>query len=254
MPSGAHKVYAVLPAAGLGTRMLGTRSAAASPGAAEGRAPSKQFAPLAGKPILVHTLSRFAANKSISTIVVALRKSEMDGFTKALADEAFSAQVRVVEGGENRQESVWNGLSWLAQKAGADDIILVHDAVRPFIDDKLISSVIACAEQYGAAIVGLPAVDTIKLVERTAQGAIISSTIPRERVVMAQTPQAFRFGVLKAAFESALKDSFTGTDEASLVERLGHEVAVVMGSPANIKITTPHDMELAEFLVESGRA
>ena len=103
------------------------------------------------------------------------------------------------------------------------------------------------AEKYGAAIAGLPAVDTVKQVERTAEGALITATMPRERVVMAQTPQGFRFDVLKRAFNEAIADGFMGTDEASLVERSGHDVAVVMGSPSNIKITTPADLELAEF-------
>ena len=106
---------------------------------------------------------------------------------------------------------------------------------------------IEAAAKHGAAIAGLPAVDTIKQVERTAEGAIITSTVPRERVVMAQTPQGFRYDLLKRVFDDAAQDGFIGTDEASLVERAGYDVAVVMGSPRNIKITTPSDMELAEF-------
>jgi 2-C-methyl-D-erythritol 4-phosphate cytidylyltransferase len=128
----------------------------------------------------------------------------------------------------------------------------VHDAVRPFIEREVITSVIDAAKKFGAAIAGIPAVDTIKQVDRTAQGAIITSTIPRERIVLAQTPQGFRYSVLKKAFDEAQADDFTGTDEASLVERSGHEVAVVMGSPRNIKITTPGDMQLAEFYLKQG--
>ena len=134
-------------------------------------------------------------------------------------------------------------------KAAGDDIILVHDAVRPFVDNDIIASVIAGAQKHGAVIAGVPAVDTIKQVDRTAEGAIVASTIPRERVVQAQTPQGFRYDVLKRAFDDAQSAGFLGTDEASLVERMGHEVAVVMGSPKNIKITTPDDLELAEFFV-----
>jgi 2-C-methyl-D-erythritol 4-phosphate cytidylyltransferase len=130
--------------------------------------------------------------------------------------------------------------------------VLVHDAVRPFVDDEIIASVIREVEKHGAAIAGLPAVDTIKQVERAAEGAIISSTIPRERVVMAQTPQGFRYELIKRAFDSAIADGFTGTDEASLVERIGESVWVVMGSARNIKITTPGDMELAEFFLAKG--
>jgi 2-C-methyl-D-erythritol 4-phosphate cytidylyltransferase len=153
--------------------------------------------------------------------------------------------VHLVEGGEHRQQSVANALA--AVKAAPDDIILVHDAVRPLVDDEIIGNVIQGAEKHGAAIAGLPAVDTVKQVERSAENAIITATVPRERVVLAQTPQGFRFSVLKKAFDEADADGFVGTDEASLVERSGHPVAVVMGSTRNLKITTPADLELAEF-------
>jgi len=131
---------------------------------------------------------------------------------------------------------------------------LVHDAVRPFVTQEIIRSVISAAQKYGAAIAGLPAVDTVKQVERTADGAVIIATLPRERVVMAQTPQGFRYQVLKKAFDEATADGFSGTDEASLVERSGHQVAVVMGSPRNIKITTPADLELAEYYLKTAPA
>jgi 2-C-methyl-D-erythritol 4-phosphate cytidylyltransferase len=180
-----------------------------------------------------------------------LRKQDIKSFQSAVNQESFGARVQLVEGGENRQQSVANALAHV--KAEAKDIVLVHDAVRPFIDSDLIGRVIAAVAKHGAAIAGMPAVDTVKQVDRTADGAIITSTIPRERVVMAQTPQGFRYEVLKKAFDEAQADAFTGTDEASLVERSGHEVAVVMGSPRNIKITTPGDMQLAEFYVDSSR-
>ena len=125
--------------------------------------------------------------------------------------------------------------------------MLVHDAVRPLVTSEIILEVIEAAKKYGAAIAGLPAIDTVKQVERTAEGAIIKTTIPRAGVVLAQTPQGFRYSVIKKVFDEAAVDGFMGTDEASLAERAGHEVAVVMGSPRNIKITNPGDMELAEF-------
>ncbi len=149
-----------------------------------------------------------------------------------------------------RQQSVENALKAVA--AAPDDIVLVHDAVRPFVAPQIIQEVIAAAEKYGAAIAGLPAVDTVKQVERTAEGALIKTTIPRAGIVMAQTPQGFRYGVIKKAFDEASADGFLGTDEASLVERSGHQVAVVMGAARNIKITTPADMELAEFYLKGG--
>ena len=128
----------------------------------------------------------------------------------------------------------------------------MHDAVRPFVTPNIIEDVIKAVKKYGAAIAGLPSVDTVKQVERTADGALIKTTLPRERVVLAQTPQGFRYDMLKKAFDEAALDGFMGTDEASLIERSGKEVMVVMGSPKNIKITTPADMELAEFYLKSG--
>lgn len=237
------KVVAIIPAAGLGTRM-----AAAPESKGKKLAASKQFTELRGTPILVHTLRKFAASPEVSEIYVALRQSEISGFRGRLERESkdfLQKKIEFVEGGEHRQQSVANAIN--AISAAADDIVLVHDAVRPFVTLEIIHDVIQAAQKYGAAIAGMPAVDTVKQVERTAEGAVITSTVPRERVVMAQTPQGFRFGVLKKAFDEANADGFIGTDEASLVERSGHEVAVVMGSPRNIKITTPGDLELAEF-------
>jgi 2-C-methyl-D-erythritol 4-phosphate cytidylyltransferase len=134
-----------------------------------------------------------------------------------------------------------------AIQAADDDIVLVHDAVRPFVDHETIVGVIEAVKKYGAAIAGMPAVDTIKQVERTSDGAIIRSTIPREVLVHAQTPQGFRFALLKNAFDKAEGEGFLGTDEASLLEHVGQDVHVVMGSPRNIKITTPSDLDVAEL-------
>lgn len=240
------KVVVIIPAAGLGTRM----SVAAAKKGKKAPLPTKQFAELGGVPILIHTLRKFLQAPQVSEIFLALRKPEAEQFKPQLDKELKSAggkKVQIVEGGEHRQHSVANALAKV--KAAADDIVLVHDAVRPFVDNEIIASVIAAAEKHGAAIAGVPAVDTVKQVDRTAEGAIVASTIPRERVVQAQTPQGFRYAVLRQAFDEAQAEGFVGTDEASLVERMGHEVAVVMGSPKNIKITTPDDLELAEFFV-----
>jgi 2-C-methyl-D-erythritol 4-phosphate cytidylyltransferase len=240
------KVIAIIPAAGLGTRM-----APAPSGKNKKTAPSKQFTELGGIPILVHTLRKFVTSPSVSEIFVALRKNEIAGFRSRLETEfkdVLKKTIQFAEGGEHRQHSVANALA--AISASADDVVLVHDAVRPFVTEQIIEDVVRAAQKYGAAIAGLPAVDTVKQVERTAEGALVSATLPRERVVMAQTPQGFRFDLLKKVFDEATADGFLGTDEASLVERSGHEVAVVMGSARNIKITTPGDMELAEFFLK----
>jgi 2-C-methyl-D-erythritol 4-phosphate cytidylyltransferase len=237
------KVVVIIPAAGLGTRMASATSTKGKKPAA-----SKQFTELAGTPILIHTLRKFAASAEVAEICIALRANEIEGFRRRLEKEAkdvLGKKVLFVEGGEHRQQSVAHAMT--AISAAADDVVLVHDAVRPFVTPEIIHDVIEAARKYGAAIAGVPAVDTIKEVQRTAEGAVVTATIPRERVVMAQTPQGFRYDVLKKAFDEAEADGFMGTDEASLVERSGHEVAVVMGAVKNIKITTPGDLELAEF-------
>jgi len=236
----------IIPAAGLGTRM------ASAPGTKLKKpAATKQFTELGGTPILIHTLRKFVASPEVSEIYIALRANEIDGFHARLEKEAkdiLQKKIHLVEGGEHRQHSVSNAMRSVS--AGDDDIVLVHDAVRPFVTEEIIHDVIQAAQKYGAAIAALPAVDTVKQVERTADGALITATLPRERVVLAQTPQGFRYHVLKKAFDEATTDGFVGTDEASLVERSGHAVAVVMGSPKNIKITAPADMELAEFYLK----
>lgn len=210
---------------------------------------TKQFAELGGKPILLHTIERFAEVPRVDEIFIAVRESETERLRELVAGQGTRPKIHVIVGGDHRQASVANALAQVS--ANVDDVVLVHDAVRPFVDREIIESVIDCAAKDGAAIAGVPAVDTVKQVERTANGAIITSTVPRERVVMAQTPQGFRYQLLKQAFDAAAQDGFTGTDEASLLERAGHQVAVVMGSPRNIKITTPADLELAEFFLSS---
>ena len=235
----------IIPAAGLGTRMAPVSAAK------DAKHPSKQFTELAGTPILIHTLRKFAAIDQISEIWLALRENEIEAFRDRLKKEAtdvLKKKIEFVVGGEHRQQSVEHALN--AIKAAPDDVVLVHDAVRPLVTPEIIHDVIEAAKKYGAAIAGLPAVDTVKQVERTAEGAIIKTTIPRAGVVLAQTPQGFRYEVIKKVFDEASADGFMGTDEASLAERSGHEVAVVMGSPKNIKITNPGDMELAEFYLK----
>ena len=243
------KVIVIIPAAGLGTRM------APMPSAMDAKTkkphPSKQFSQLAGTPILIHTLRRFAAVDAVSEIWIALRENEIEGFRERLTQEAkdvLKKKIELVAGGEHRQQSVEHALSGIS--AAPEDVVLVHDAVRPLVTAEVINEVIEAAKKYGAAIAGLPAVDTVKQVERTSEGAIVKATIPRAGVVLAQTPQGFHYSVIKKAFDEASADGFTGTDEASLAERSGHQVAVVMGSPRNIKITNPGDMELAEFYLK----
>lgn len=229
------KVAVIIPAAGLGTRM--TRSYAERSGISR-----KQFMLLDGAPILLHTLGKFAACDRVSEIVIALRADDMEWVRKMLEEARLEKPVRLVEGGESRQASVENALLTLAPDT---TLVAVHDAVRPFVDADTIARVIDEAAATGAAIVGIVPVDTVKQVHRNK----IRATIPRERLVLAQTPQVFRFEILQRAFAAARQDNFTGTDESSLVERLDQEVSVVAGSDRNIKITRAADMDLARLFL-----
>jgi 2-C-methyl-D-erythritol 4-phosphate cytidylyltransferase len=226
------RVFVIIPAAGIGTRM------------ATAPAP-KQFLEVGGVPVLVHSLRAFLAAPRVEAVCVAVRGQERERVQAQISAFKLGPRVHMVEGGDNRQESVANALA--ALECADNDVVLVHDAVRPLIEVGIIEKTIDAVVKHGAAIVGLPAVDTIKQVERTADGAIVTATIPRERVVQAQTPQGALAGVLKHAFAEAEADGFAGTDEASLLERAGVEVAVVAGSARNFKITQPGDLQLAEF-------
>jgi 2-C-methyl-D-erythritol 4-phosphate cytidylyltransferase len=232
------KVTVILPAAGLGTRM--GRSVPEKAGTSR-----KQFMLLEGSPILLHTIRKFVSTSAVAEIVVALRADDIEWVRELLRAEKFSKPVRLVEGGDSRQESVENALATLDD---ATELVAVHDAVRPFIEHSVLEKVFAEAHESGAAIVGIVPVDTVKQVHRNK----IRQTIPRERLILAQTPQVFRFDLLKSAFARAREDGFAGTDESSLVERLDQiEVSVVPGSDRNLKITKPSDMDLARlFLAE----
>jgi len=231
------KVAVILPAAGLGTRM--------GKGSAEKTGTSrKQFMLLEGSPILIHTVRRFAASERVAEIVVAVRAEDLEWVGGMLAREFPGRRVRAVEGGNSRQQSVENALATLGPET---PLVAVHDAVRPFIELETILKVFDEAAETGAAIVGVPVVDTVKQVSRATGRVRIRATLPREKLVMAQTPQVFRYDLLARAFELAREDGFLGSDEASMVERLDVEVSVVLGSDRNIKITKPGDMDLARL-------
>jgi 2-C-methyl-D-erythritol 4-phosphate cytidylyltransferase len=236
------RVFVILPAAGIGTRMAAGSHAAAP----------KQFLSVGGVPVLVRSVKAFLEVSRVDAVCVAVRPTERERVEEQIREHKLGKRVHVVEGGDSRQESVGNALA--ALESNDDDLVLVHDAVRPLIDAATIERTIDAVERHGAAIVGLPAVDTIKQVERTADGAIVTATIPRERIVLAQTPQGARVELLRRAFAEAKTDGFAGTDEASLLERAGVEVAVVLGSAKNFKITQPGDIELAEFYLQQAGA
>jgi len=238
-----NRVTAILPAAGLGTRMGGEKP--------------KQFLALDGVPLLVFTLRRLATCPAITDFVIATRAEELDSVAASVELENLGRPVHVVRGGDTRQDSVANAL---VEVPADSDLILVHDAVRPLVTRSQIERVIAEAGACDAAILGIPAMDTVKEVKRAtpqaggADVALITATIPRERVVLAQTPQVFRTSLLLEAFARARNDGVSASDEAGLVERLGRDVHVVLGSERNLKITRPGDMELAEFYFRQERA
>jgi 2-C-methyl-D-erythritol 4-phosphate cytidylyltransferase len=232
-------IVAILPAAGFGTRM-----GADSP---------KQFRLLDGVPVVVFTLRRLAACSLIGEFLIATRADEIEFLKDRIAAERLSRPVRVLPGGDTRQESVAKALSAGPQDA---EFVLVHDAVRPLVTRDQIERVIAEARRCRAAILGIPAMDTVKEVKRASlpeDVALITATIPRERIVLAQTPQVFEAALLREAFARAATDGFTASDEAALVERLGQEVHVVLGSERNLKITRPGDLSIAEFYLSRER-
>jgi 2-C-methyl-D-erythritol 4-phosphate cytidylyltransferase len=233
------RIAAILPAAGLGTRM--------------GAETPKQFLELDGTPIVIHSLRRIASCPLVTDIIVATRADEVTRLRERIAEEKFKQTVRVVKGGDSRQDSVAEALREVPKDT---EIVLVHDAVRPFVTAEQITRVIEEARRCEAAILGIPAMDTVKEVKRASlpeDVALIIGTIPRERVVLAQTPQAFATKLLKEAFARGQADGVSASDEAGLVERMGHDVHVVLGSERNMKITKPADMDLAKFYLERER-
>lgn len=231
------QIVAILPAAGLGTRM--------------GHETPKQFLELDGVPIVILSLRRIASCPLITKIIVATRAEEVERLDARIRQENFPQPVQVVKGGDSRQGSVAQALKLVPDST---ELVVVHDAVRPFVTAEQITRVIEEARRCKAAILAIPAMDTIKEVKRASlpeDVALITATIPRERVVLAQTPQVFETKLLKEAFAGAEADGVNASDEAGLIEKLGHEVHVVQGSERNIKITKPSDMELARFYLRA---
>lgn len=208
----------------------------------------KQFLELGGLPLLVHSLRVLEASHVISAIVLAVPKSEMEYCRRDIVSAHGFKKVRaVVEGGEERQDSVGRGLAAVGDDA---DIVLVHDAVRPFLTGEMIARVVEAAAKHGAAIVAVPMRDTVK---RAGPDGLIDETVDRKPLWLAQTPQAFKRGLLEEAHAKALQDGFRATDDAQLVEHLGHRVAIVEGSTDNIKVTRPEDLAMGESILASRR-
>ncbi|MFI5097575.1 MAG: 2-C-methyl-D-erythritol 4-phosphate cytidylyltransferase [Candidatus Acidiferrales bacterium] len=232
-------ITAILPAAGLGTRM--------------GAETPKQFLELDGVPIVILSLRRIAACPLITEIIVATRADNVERLEVRIREEKFKQPVRVIKGGDLRQDSVAKALKLIGDET---ELVLVHDAVRPFVTVEQITRVIEEARRCKAAILGVPAMDTVKEVKRASlpeDVALITATVPRERIVLAQTPQVFETRLLKEAFAQAEEDGLSASDEAGLVERMGHDVYVVQGSEPTSKSPSPRTWTLRAFISTPSR-
>ena len=206
----------------------------------------KQYLLLAGVPILTRTLQAFGACDRIDRIILVVPPADIAFCREAIIPPAgLSKDVHVVAGGSRRQDSVYNGLAAIE---GDDSIVAIHDGVRPLAAPATIAACVDAAGVHGACIPGVPAWETLKQVSTPG---IVASTLPRQQVWLAQTPQVFRTGIIRAAHAQARQEGFLGTDDACLVERLGQEVRIVLGQRRNIKITTPEDLAIAEALWKS---
>lgn len=227
------KSAAVIVSAGKGHRLAGEKK--------------KQFLLLAGKPILCHTLDKFETCPLIDSIQLVVGQEDMDYALRAIVEDYGYRKVsQIVPGGKLRQESVKNGVDTLSRDV---DIVIVHDGVRPFVTREMIEESIQAARRFKAAVVAVPVKETIKVVgpDRT-----VLKTLDRESLWKIQTPQTFQVEVIKEAFRRAAEDGFIGTDDASLVERIGINVYILPGSYNNIKITTPEDLILANLILQMG--
>ena len=226
------KADAVIVSAGKGLRFM------------EGK--KKQFHSLGGKPILAHTLDKFETCPLIRSILLVVGQEDMDYCLKEIIEQyKFQKVSQIVPGGKRRQESVKNGIDALPKDA---DVVAIHDGVRPFVTKAMIEDTIHSAERVGAVVLAMPVKDTIKV--SNPDGTVLK-TLDRESLWQIQTPQTFRVSVIKEAYYRAAEDGFVGTDDASLVERLGVKVHILPGSYTNIKITTPEDLFLANLFLKT---
>ena len=205
----------------------------------------KQYLPLLGKPILAHTLDIFEKSPWIGEIIVVINPLHEEIFKKEVWEKYGYRKIKkYVSGGETRQDSVYCGVRELKDKSA--DFVLIHDGVRPLVDEKILERCVEGVTKFEAVCCALPCADTIK---RSLDGEIIDETLDRQKIWRAQTPQAFRISLIWEALEKAKEEGFQGTDDSSLVERMGKSVHLVLGSEDNLKITTPQDLILAEGLL-----
>ncbi len=219
------KIKVIIPSSGSGERFGGTIP--------------KQFLKIDGKEIIAHTLEKFNSIKSIDEIIISTKPEYFVKVRTIVKKYNLKKVKKIIEGGKRRQDSVYNAL--INSECAEDDLILIHDAVRPFISLKKIKELISEASKEKCVILGLTVSETIK---RSGKNNFIKETIDRNNLWSVQTPQAFRFRILMKSFEKAYRENFTGTDESSIVENAGYKVKVTEGESKNIKITTKSDLKI----------
>ncbi|MBT8373713.1 MAG: 2-C-methyl-D-erythritol 4-phosphate cytidylyltransferase [Deltaproteobacteria bacterium] len=223
-------VSAVIVAAGKGIRM--------------NHVIRKQYLPLAGRPVLSHCLTLFEKCDFINKIILVVPQDDFDYCQNAILP-GLKRKIDLIAGGKKRQESVYNGLITLGENNG---IVIIHDGVRPFVNREMIDSCVTGAKKHGACIIGIPVQDTLKKVNSLRN---IETTIERKNIWFAQTPQAFQYEIIRKAHEDARLKGYVGTDDAFLVEQMGHPVKILKGNRNNIKITTREDLKLAQAILQS---
>ncbi len=239
-------VYAVIPAAGQGRRMGGRPNG----GVARQNNVKKQFLHLNGIPLLVHTLIPFQQSEQVARVVLVVPWDDCLAVRALVSAHALSKIISILPGGATRQDSVQVGMAFLEHVAVPEDIVVVHDGVRPFVPPSLLARVITAACTVGGAVAALPVTDSLARV--SSSNRLVQESFPRADLWAMQTPQAFRYDILRAACRKAVDDGFHGTDEVSIVTRIGQPIVCVEGSADNIKITTAADMDEADRRLREG--
>ena len=203
---------------------------------------NKQFLKIGDKEVIAHTIDKFYNNENIGEIIIVVREDEKEFFQENVIDKYGYKNIKIAFGGKERQDSIYNGLKCLDDNC---DIVLIHDWARPFVDDRIINESIKVAREKKAVVVGTPVKDTIKVV----CDGIINDTPNRVNLWAAQTPQVFEYKLITKAYEEAYENNYYGTDDSMLVENIGQEVTMIMGSYDNIKITSPEDISIGEKIL-----
>jgi 2-C-methyl-D-erythritol 4-phosphate cytidylyltransferase len=230
------KITAIVPAAGIGKRFDDSRK--------------KSFFPINGKPLLAHTLSRLEKESLLRDIVLVVNEEFLREASEIAEGAGLAGKCRIIKGGRERQDSVFNALKYLEDNINNvddDSYIIVHDGARPYIPDGLINRLVAALQEADGAVPGISARDTMKTVDD--QG-YVESTLERNRIRAVQTPQIFRYAVIQHAYKEAYRNGYTGTDDAALVERCGGKIRIIEGNPFNIKITTKEDAAMIQYILK----